>query len=73
MAEVNSKWKEYTQRLIMMYELDDLEVVTVKKLAKMMSDAFYDGRREVLDTNIAAGHEQVTVREAIEQTSEGPF
>jgi hypothetical protein len=69
----NSKWKEYTEKLIMMDGLDELRVITVRQLAHMMSEAFYDGRHEVLEMNIAAGHETCTVRQAIEQTSEGPF
>jgi len=65
--------REYTQQLIAMEGLNELTIGTVKELAMMLLRARNDGAQEILDSNIAAGHESCTVREALAQTSEGPF
>ena len=69
MAEENML-RKYTQQLVEMQALGELTVGTVRILAKMMVVAFMEGKEVVLDTNIAAGHEIMKVRDAI---SEGPF
>jgi hypothetical protein len=66
--------KEYAQQLIAMPGLDEVTIGTVKELAMMLLRARNDGAQEILDTNIAAGHEKYTVRDAIQGgVSEGPF